>query len=156
MKKIALFAMVAMMGVLSAGAGTLGIAQFNDRAPTCDALTLIPTTNEFASFITLKNNTGSTNEYTILYFSMLGVSRTPTANTFTVAGNAARVWRPVQNDTGGSEGAGTAIPNATGSQGAGSASILFSDAVNPSGRVLTTARTVDGPLSYAWTAIAAP
>lgn len=156
MKKIALFALVAMMGVLSATAGTLGVAQFNDRAATCDALTLIPTTNEFATFLTLKNNTGATVTYTIQYFTLTGTSRGPTGpNTFAIGPNAARVWRPVQTDTSGAEGPGTAIPNADGSGGAGTASILYpgSNPQDVSGRALTTARTADGPISYAWSLI---
>ncbi|MBM3289926.1 MAG: hypothetical protein FJY92_07220, partial [Candidatus Hydrogenedentes bacterium] len=110
MKKLALFALVAMVGVVSAGAGTLGVAQFNDAAVTCDTATLIPTTAGNATFLTLKNNTGSDQTYTVLYFALTGANRTPAANTFTIGANAARGWRPVQTDA--SEGAGSSIPNA--------------------------------------------
>ena len=149
MKKLALFASVLMLGALTAAAGTLGVAQFNDIAPSCDPTTLLPTTAQNATFLTLKNNTGTTQTYTILYYALIGTDRTPAANTFTIGANAARGWRPVQTDA--SEGAGSAIPNATGSGGAGTASIVFSDAVTPSGRVLTTVGSVG--LAYAWSMI---
>ncbi len=96
MKKFALIAAVLMVGVLAASAGTLGVAQFNDPNNVTDPATLLPTTAGNASFITLKNNDGVTNTYTVLYFTLQGVSRTPAANTFTIAANASRVWRPVR------------------------------------------------------------
>jgi hypothetical protein len=150
MKKLALFASVLMLGVLAASAGTLGVAQFNDSAVTCDPATLIPTTAGNATFLTLKNNTGAAAEYTVLYFSLLGVDRTPGANTFSIAGNAARGWRPVQTDA--SEGAGSDIPNATGSGAPGTASIIYTGAASDvSGRALTTAGVVQ--IAYAWTLV---
>jgi hypothetical protein len=148
MKKLALFASVLMLGVLAASAGTLGVAQFNDIPGVADVVTLIQPVGN-ATFLTVKNNTGSTATYTVLYYSLLGVDRTPGANTFTVAGNAARGWRPVQTDA--SEGAGSTIPNATGTAGAGTASIIYTDSPPPSGRVLTTVGVAQ--LAYAWSMI---
>lgn len=146
MKKLALFASVLMLGALTAGAGTLGVAAFNDGAGTTD-INLTPASLQ-ATFLSLRNNTGSASEYTVLYYSLQGVDRTPGANTFTVAGNAARSWRPVATDA--NEGAGSSIPNATGTAGAGTASILYTDATAPSGiaRIF-----VGNQSSYSWSLI---
>ncbi|NUM55995.1 MAG: hypothetical protein HUU46_20330 [Candidatus Hydrogenedentes bacterium] len=146
MKKLALFASVLMLGALTAGAGTLGVAAFNDGAGTTD-INLTPSSLQ-ATFMTLKNNTGSPQEYTILYYSLQGVDRTPAANTFTIAGNAARSWRPVATDA--NEGAGSTIPNATGTAGAGTASILYTDSPAPSGVVRIF---VGNQSSYSWSMI---
>lgn len=130
MKKLALFASVLMLGVLTAGAGTLGVAQFNDGGGQTNTELFPPTLQ--ASWIALKNNTGSTATYTILYYGLDGSNRTPAANTFTVAANSTVGWRPVATDTNEIPG----IPNATAGSGAGSASILYSGtSTDVSGRV---------------------
>ena len=146
MKKLALIASVVMLGVLTAGAGTIGVAQFNDGGGTTDTQ-FFPASLQ-ASFITLKNNDGVTNTYTIAYYTLTGTSRGPSgANTFTIGGNSARTWRPVQTDP--NEGAGSLIPGATGTGGAGTASIAYSDTNPPSGMVRIF---VGGAQSaYAWT-----
>ena len=150
MKKLALFASVLMLGVLAASAGTLGVAQYNDDPVTATPSTLIPTGTGYASFLTVKNNTAANQTYTILYFSLQGVDRTPGANTFTISANSARGWRPVETDAG-SEGAGSTVPNATAGPN-GTASIIYSAVGNaPSGRVLTTVGVAN--LAYAWSMI---
>jgi hypothetical protein len=147
MKKLALFASVAMLGVLSASAGTLGVATFNDGGGTTDAQLIPPSLQ--ASFISLRNNTASAQEYTILYYSLQGVDRTPSPNTFSIAGNAARAWRPVATDA--NEGAGSTIPNATGTAGAGTASILYTETPAPSGAIRTFVGVAN--TSYSWALI---
>ena len=151
MKKLALFASVLMLGVLTASAGTLGVASFSDGGGNVDSQLFPPTLA--ATFLALKNNEATTNTYTVLYFDLLGNSRTPAANTFTIAGNAARGWRPVATDP--NEGAGSLIPSATaGSPGAGSASILYSDAIAPSGAVrIFVGGAAGANSSYAWSMI---
>lgn len=151
MKKLALFASVMMLGVLAASAGTIGVPQYNDVTTATDA-NLFPTADGQAAFIALKNNDAVDHTYTILYYSLTGSDRTPASNTFTIAANAARGWRPIANDA--NEGAGQTIPNAgtggTGSTTAGAAAILYTDTVAPSGRVLQliTAGTVKSTYSY--------
>ena len=132
MKKLALFASVLMLGVLTASAGTLGIASFSDGGGATDAQ-LFPSSLA-ATFLALKNNEATTNVYTILYFGLDGSNRTPVANTFSIAANAARGWRPV-NSTDTNQGVGISLPHATGAAGSGTASILYTDAVAPSGAV---------------------
>ncbi|MDZ4860095.1 MAG: hypothetical protein SGI88_14045 [Candidatus Hydrogenedentes bacterium] len=132
MKKLALFASVIMFGALAASAGTMGVAAFSDGAGGTNSQ-LFPTTGQFAAtFLTLHNNTNATNVYTILYFANDGTARGG-AQTFAIPANAARGWRPVATDA--NEGVGSSIPNASGAAGAGSATILFTDAVPPSGAV---------------------
>ncbi|HRI86906.1 MAG TPA: hypothetical protein PLJ47_14845 [Candidatus Hydrogenedentes bacterium] len=131
MKKLAMFAAVVMFGVVAASAGTLGVASFSDGGGATGT-NLFPTSLA-ATFLALKNNQSTTSTYTVLYFGLDGTNRTPAANTFTVAGNAARGWRPVATDP--NEGVGSTVPNATGTAGAGTASILYTDAVAPSGAV---------------------
>ena len=144
MKKLALFVSVVMLGALAASAGTLGIAQFNDGGGQTDSL-LFPTTLQ-ASWISLKNNDATTTTFTVLYYGLDGTNRTPAANTFTIAGNAAVGWRPVATDT--NEIAG--IPNATAGAGSGTASILYTGA-DPSCRVAVFVGGVNS--TYAFTAI---
>jgi len=144
MKKLALFASVLMLGVLTAGAGTLGIAQFNDGGGQTNSL-LFPATLQ-ASWIALKNNDATTTTFSVLYFGLNGASRTPAANTFSVAGNAAVGWRPVASDTNEIPG----VPNATGTAGAGTAAIVYPGAV-PSCRVAVFVGTVNS--TYAFSAI---
>ena len=151
MKKAAMFALMVMFVAVTATAGTIGVPQFNDEAVATGA-DLFPTATGKATFIALKNNTATDAEYTILYFGLTGGNRTPGANTFSIAGNAARGWRPIQTDP--NEGAGQLIPNATAPGGgdlasptAGTATILYTGGSSDvSGRVLgfitgTTAAT---------------
>ncbi|MCC6796069.1 MAG: hypothetical protein IT366_13200 [Candidatus Hydrogenedentes bacterium] len=150
MKKLALFASVLMLGVLTASAGTLGVASFSDGGGNVDSQLFPPSLA--ATFLALKNNEATANEYTVLYFGLDGSNRTPVANTFSIAGNAARGWRPVQTDP--NEGVGSLIPNATGTAGAGTASILYSDAVAPSGAVrIFVGGAAGANSSYAWSMI---
>lgn len=146
MKKLALITSVVMLGAMTALAGTISVPAFNDGGDNTNAQ-LFPSNGLQATFIALKNNEATTNTYTVLYFFNTGVDRTPAANTFTIAGNAARGWRPVADDP--NEGVGQAIPNATGTAGAGSATILYSELTPPSGRVLINVGTVNSSYSFA-------
>lgn len=147
MKKLALFASVLMLGVLTASAGTLGVASFSDGGGQTNSQLFPPTLA--ATFLALKNNEATANEYTILYFGLDGSNRTPVANTFSIGGNAAVGWRPVATDT--NEVAG--IPNATAGPGGATASILYTDAIAPSGavRVFVGPGTGSNNSSYAFT-----
>lgn len=150
MKKLALFASVLMLGVLTASAGTLGVASFSDGGGNVDSQLFPPSLA--ATFLALKNNQATTSTYTVLYFGLDGSNRTPTNNTFSIAGNAARGWRPVATDP--NEGAGSLVPNATAGSGAGTASILYTDAVAPSGAVRVFVGGAAGAnSSYAWSMI---
>ncbi len=144
MKKLALFASVVMFGVVAASAGTLGVASFSDGGGNTDAQLFPPSLA--ATFLALKNNESTTSTYTILYFGLDGTSRTPAANTFAIAGNAARGWRPVASDP--NEGVGSSVPNATGAAGAGTASILYTDANAPSGAVRVFVGTVNSTYAF--------
>lgn len=152
MKKLALFASVVMLGVLTAGAGTLGVAGFSDGAGSTNSQ-LFPANGQFAaSFIQLKNNTGSTQTYSVLYYANDGTNRTPAANSFTIPAFAARGWRPVATDA--NEGVGSTIPNATGTAGAGSAVILFTESPAPSGAIRVFVGGLNGAnSSYSWTLV---
>ncbi len=136
MKKVAFVFSVLVLGAATALAGTISIPSFNDGGDQTDG-NLFPTVDS-ATFITLKNNTTVTQTYTILYYRLTGADITPADNTFTIAGNAARGWRPVATDT--NEGAGSAIPNTVGNFAA-SATILYTDSVDPSGRVVIFSNT---------------
>ncbi len=132
MKKTAIICSVVMLGALTALAGTISVPQFNDGGGDTDS-GFFPPSNS-ATFITLHNNTAVAQEYTILYYSGTGANRTPAVNTFSIGGNASIGWRPVST-TDANEGAGAAVPNATGAGGNGSATILYADTIDPSGRV---------------------
>lgn len=137
MKKAAFVFSILALGVVTAFAGTISVPSFNDGGDNTDA-NLFPNVDS-ATFITLKNNTTATQTYTILYYRLTGVSITPANNTFTIGANAARGWRPVSS-TDPNEGAGGAIPNTTGNFAA-SATILYTDSVDPSGRVVVFSST---------------
>ncbi|GMV91114.1 MAG: hypothetical protein AMXMBFR82_08920 [Candidatus Hydrogenedentota bacterium] len=131
MKKATFVFSILVLGAVTAFAGTISVPSFNDGGGDTDANLFPP--SDSATFITLKNNTSVTQTYTILYYRLTGADITPTENTFTIGGNAARGWRPVST-TDPNEGAGGAIPNTTGNFAA-SATILYTDSVDPSGRV---------------------
>lgn len=135
MKKVAIICSVVMLGALTALAGTISVPQFNDGGGDTTDAAFFPPSNS-ATFISLHNNTSVAQEYTIVYFSGTGAPRTPANNTFSIAGNASLGWRPVATDT--NEGAGNGVPNASGAGGNGSATILYTDTIDPSGRVFVT------------------
>jgi len=132
MKKVAILFSILVLGAVTAFAGTISVPSFNDGGNDTDA-NLFPT-NDSATFITLKNNTNTTQIYTVLYFRLTGVDITPVERTFSIGANAARGWRPVSS-TDPNEGLGAGIPNAT-VNAAASATILYTDATDPSGRVV--------------------
>ena len=152
MKKAAMIALMVMFVAVSATAGTIGVPHFNDEAVATGA-DLFPTATGKATFLALKNNTASTQEYTILYYGLTGGNRTPSPNTFSIGANSTRGWRPIQSDP--NEGTvGQATPDMTapqvgdlGSPTAGNATILYTGtSADVSGRVLgfitgTTAAT---------------
>ena len=155
MKKLALFASVVMLGALAASAGTIGVPQFNDGTAAVGG-DLFPTSDGQAAFIALKNNDAVAHEYTILYYGMSGETRFASPNTFSIAANAARGWRPIANDAA-AEGLGVTIPNqgtaVTGSPVVGNATILYTDTLDPSGRVLQTVTAGTAKTSYAYSLV---
>lgn len=134
MKKVAFMFSILALGAVVALAGTISVPQFNDGGGNTNS-SFFPTTLS-ATFINLKNNTSTAQTYTILYYSLDGVNRTPAVNTFSIAANASVGWRPF-NATDPNQGpSGILIPSKVGPEGAGSATILYTDTVDPSGRVL--------------------
>ena len=146
MRKFTVLFTAVVLGTVAAFAGVISVPQFSDGGGSTNS-SFFPTANS-ATFIAMKNNTSTTQTYTVLYYSLVGVNRTPTANTFTIAGNASVSWRPVADDP--NEGVlGQAVPNATGTGGSGSATILYSDSTDPSGRVLVNAGATLSSYGYA-------
>lgn len=136
MRRFTVMLTAVVLGTVVAFAGVISVPQFNDGGGNTNS-NFFPASAS-ATFIALKNNTSTTQTYTVLYYSLTGGNRTPAVNTFTIAGNASVGWRPVADDP--NEGAlGQAVPNATGAGGSGSATILYSDSVDPSGRVFVNA-----------------
>ncbi len=138
MKKVAVFVAILGLGAMTALAGTISVPHYVDRGTDTDSGLFPPSLD--ASWVVLKNNTASPQVYTLLYFSLKGDDLSPTDNTFSIAGNSARGWRPF-NTSDGNQGAGASIPHAqsiapTAPDGVGSITILYSDPAAPSGRVL--------------------
>jgi hypothetical protein len=131
MKKVAIMFSILVLGAVAAYAGTISVPVYVDFGGDSDG-NLIPP-NGSATWIGLKNNTAQAQEYTVLYHNLSGTSVTPAANTFSVGPNQSIGWRPVSS-TDPNEVAGASVPNAT-STATGSATILYTDAIDPSGRV---------------------
>jgi hypothetical protein len=134
MKKAVIMFSILVLGAVAAYAGTISIPVYVDFGGDSDG-NLIPP-NGSATWIALKNNTASAQEYTVLYHTLAGVDVSPVsaaARTFSVGANASIGWRPVSS-TDPNEVAGASVPNAT-SSATGSATILYVDATDPSGRV---------------------
>lgn len=148
MKKVAFAFSIAVLGAVTAIAGTISVPQFNDGGAGTDSAFFPPSLS--ATFIALKNNTPVPQTYTILYYGLDGTDWTPTANTFTINGNSSVGWRPV-NSTDPNQGPdGLLIPSAApGAPGAGSATILYTDSVDPSGRVFVNAAARSSSYAFA-------
>jgi hypothetical protein len=145
MKKAAFMLSVLVLGAVVAFAGTISVPQYNDEGADTN-LDLRPPTFS-ATFIALKNNTAVTQTYTILYYTTAGDNNTPGVNTFTIGPNSSRGWRPA-NTTDPNQGPGITVPSAL-STVAGSATILYTDTIDPSGRVLILG-SVTSNSSYAY------
>ena len=109
MRKIAIISAIAVLGAVSALAASVSVPWFVDNT-TITNVDQISTLGVRMGFIALHNNTGSDIECAIVYVDRTGSSVTPTANTFTIPGNATWSFRPVQTDAG-NEGVATAVPN---------------------------------------------
>jgi len=147
MKKVTIMFSVLALGAVAALAGTISVPQYNDGGGDTNSAFFPPTLS--ATFINLKNNTSVTQTYTILYYTLDGFDRTPAANTFSIDANSSVGWRPF-NATDANQGpSGILIPSKVGPEGAGSATILYTDTVDPSGRVLINAAGSQSSYAYA-------
>jgi hypothetical protein len=135
MKKVAIMFSILVLGAVAAYAGTISVPVYVDFGGDSDG-NLIPP-NGTVTWIALTNNTASDQTYTVLYHELDGDDVSPPTlaeRTFSIKANASIGWRPVSS-TDANEVAGQAVPNAT-SSASGSATILYTDAIDPSGRVL--------------------
>ncbi|GMV98997.1 MAG: hypothetical protein AMXMBFR84_01370 [Candidatus Hydrogenedentota bacterium] len=147
MKKVAIVAAVALIGMVTSFAATVGVPHYLDDGNATGAA-LLPTNDGAATYIALHNLTGSAAVCTVQYFDNDGTARTPAVNTFLIPAGAAFSFRPVATDP--SEGAGGAVPNKNGGKVAGTAIVTVpGTAAQWAGRVATH----DDDYSYAYTLI---
>ena len=147
MKKVAVVAVVALLGVATAFGAQTGVSFYNDGGDSAANASLLPTNDGAATFIAIQNMNGTASEGTVNYFDNDGTARTPAVNTFSISAGSALSFRPVADDVG-AEGAGAAVPNKNGGKVAGTAVILLPGAASTyAGRVAVH----DDDYSYSFT-----
>jgi len=110
------FALIGVTGLVIAGtalAGTLSVPFFLDNAPDTWSGGW-PTTNRTATFIGLKNNTGSTITVTVTYTDNDGTDATPSPNTFNLLAGQGISYRPCIDDSVQEDANARLVPNKTG------------------------------------------
>jgi hypothetical protein len=128
-KKFALIAGVAVLGVGIAFAGTVSVPFFLDRAPNDGQF---PPTAREASFIALHNNLSVDLEVAVDYYDAgqdgTVEQQTPSpSNTFLLPANSTYSFRPIGNDAT-TEVNASVVPNMPGGEKAGSAIVSWDDA----------------------------